>query len=61
MNDDYHGTLGKLLRPGAWYFDENGMVFTSSLYELGPYSAGLAVFHIPYSKIRDVIDERWLP
>lgn len=61
MNDDFHGTLGKLLRPGAWYFDENGMVFTSSLYELGPYSAGLAVFHIPYSKIRDVIDERWLP
>lgn len=61
MNNDYHGTLRKLLRPGAWYFDEDGMVFFSSLYELGPFSAGIAVFHIPYSKIDDVLDSRWLP
>ena len=61
MNNDYHGTLKKLLRPGAWYFDEKGMVFESSLGELGPYSAGLAEFHIPYSKISDVLDAKWLP
>lgn len=61
MNNDYYSTLGKLLRPGAWYFDEDGLVFVSSLYELGPYSAGLAVFHIPYAKFSDVIDARWLP
>ena len=61
MNHDYHTTLGKLLRPGAWYFDEDGLVFESSLYELGPYAAGLAVFHIPYAKFSHVIDAKWLP
>ena len=61
MNNDYYGTLGKLLRHGAWYFDDKGLVFVSSLYELGPYVAGLAVFHIRYSKFSDVIDAKWLP
>lgn len=61
MNGDYYRTLGKLLRQGAWYFDEKGMVFVSSLYELGPYIAGLAEFHIPYSKLSDCLDEKWLP
>ena len=61
MHNDFYKTLGKLLRPGAWYFDEDGLVFVSSLYELGPYIAGLAVFHIPYSKFSDVIDAKWLP
>ena len=61
MNNDFYKTLGKLLRHGAWYFDEKGLVFESSLYELGPYEAGIAVFHIPYSKFSDVIDARWLP
>ena len=61
MNNDFYKTLGKLLRHGAWYFDEKGLVFQSSLYELGPYEAGIAVFHIPYSKFDDVIDSRWLP
>ena len=61
INNDFYGTLGKLLRPGSWYFDEDGMVFFSKLYELGPYAAGIAVFHIPYSKINDVVDAKWLP
>ena len=61
MHNDYYKTLGKLLRPGAWYFDEDGLVFESSLYELGPYEAGIAVFRVPYSKFSDVIDAKWLP
>ena len=61
MNGDYYATLGKLLRQGSWYFDENGMVIFSDLYELGPYIAGIAEFKIPYSKLTDCLDEKWLP
>ena len=61
MKNDYYATLGKLLRPGAWYFDEDGIVFVTNLYELGPYEAGHAVFHISYSKLKGFVDDKWLP
>ncbi len=61
MHNDFYTTLGKLLRPGAWYFDEDGIVFVSRLYELGPYEAGHAVFHISYSKLKGFVDDKWLP
>ena len=60
-NLDFYTKLGQLLRPGAWYFDEQGMVFVSRLYELGPYAAGLCHFHIPYSRLATFIDRKWLP
>lgn len=60
-NRDFYGKLVTLLRPGSWYFDDNGMVVFSRLYELGPYNAGLCVFHIPYARLEGVIDAKWFP
>ena len=60
-NNDYYGKLGQLLRTGSWYFDDNGLVVFSDLYELGPYHADIAQFRIPYGKLRGAIDERWFP
>ena len=49
-----------LLREGAWYFDREGLVFSSMLYELGPYAAGITVFHIPYADLEGQIKEEYL-
>ncbi len=49
-----------LLREGAWYFDRDGLVIFSTLYELGPYAAGIAEFPIPYEKLAGKIDARYL-
>ena len=49
-----------LLREGAWYFDRDGQVIFSTLYELGPYAAGIAEFPIPYEKLAGKIDGRYL-
>ena len=49
-----------LLREGSWYFDREGLVFFSTLYELGPYAAGITEFHIPYSQLEGKIDPRYL-
>ena len=35
------------------------MIF-STLYELGPYAAGITEFHIPYAKLEGKIDQRFL-
>ena len=60
-DNDFYGTFAKLLRQGSWYFDEKGLVVFSSLYELGPYAAGIAQFGIPYGELKGKIDDRWLP
>lgn len=49
-----------LLRDYSWYFDRDGMVIFSNLYELGPYAAGITEFHIPYSQLEGCIHERFL-
>ena len=49
-----------LLREGSWYFDREGLVFFSNLYELGPYAAGIVEFHIPYAQLSGKIEPRFL-
>ena len=49
-----------LLREGSWYFDREGLVIFSSLYELGPYAAGITEFRIPYEKLEGKIEARFL-
>lgn len=49
-----------LLRDDSWYFDRDGMVIFSSLYELGPYAAGITEFHVPYAQLEGSIYERFL-
>lgn len=57
----YGDILAPLLRQGAWYFDGQGLVIFSSLYEISSYAAGPIVFSIPYAQLQGHIDDRWLP
>jgi predicted small lipoprotein YifL len=60
---DMESVLEPLLRQGSWYFDENGMVIFSDLYEISSYAAGPVYFNIPYSEFENFIDidSKWLP
>ena len=58
---DYRDSFGALLRQGSWYLGQDGLVLFSTLYELGPYASGIAVFTIPYEDLRGVLDEHWFP
>ncbi len=58
---DVNAAIAALVRDGSWYFGDQGMVIYSSVYELGPYAAGIVVFTIPYSELAGHIDDRWLP
>ena len=66
ISDDFLPAGGReeafrtLLREGSWYFDREGMVIVSSLYELGPYAVGITEFFIPYSSLESIVDSRWL-
>ena len=57
----YAEILAPLLRQGAWYFDGQGLVIFSSLYEISSYAAGPIVFSIPYAQLQGHVDDRWLP
>ena len=54
-------TLGALLRDGSWYFDYDGMVVFSDLYEISSYAAGMVSFRIPYAELKGHIDNRFFP
>lgn len=57
----YREILSPLLRQGSWYFDGQGLVIFSSLYEISSYAAGPIFFSIPYADLRGHVDEQWLP
>ncbi|MGN0982674.1 MAG: DUF3298 domain-containing protein [Candidatus Limivicinus sp.] len=57
----YGDILAPLLRQGSWYFDGQGLVIFSSLYEISSYAAGPVFFHIPYAELQGHVDEQWLP
>ncbi len=59
--DDLNSALGALVREGSWYFDENGLVIFSDVYELASYAAGIISFNIPYADLAEHIDAKWLP
>lgn len=50
-----------LMRDGAWYPAENGLCLFSDTYELASYAAGIIEFLIPYERLNDCLDPRWLP
>ncbi|MBD5522469.1 MAG: DUF3298 and DUF4163 domain-containing protein [Lachnospiraceae bacterium] len=37
-----------------WYLSDEGLVFISNPYELGPYASGIIEFVIPYEKLADM-------
>ena len=58
---DVNSAIAALARDGSWYFNEQGMVIFSSVYELGPYAAGIVDFVIPYGELSGHINDKWLP
>lgn len=58
---DLTSALPALLREGSWDLGDNGLEIFSSLYELGPYAAGITEFTIPYSELTNVLDSKWIP
>jgi len=58
---DYAAAFSALLREGSWYPGRDAFYVFSSLYELGPYAAGITEFAIPYENLAGVLDERWIP
>ena len=59
--DALETTLGALLRDGSWYFDYDGMVIFSDLYEISSYAAGMVSFRIPYAELSGHVDSRFFP
>jgi len=57
----YADLLSPLLRQGSWYFNREGMVIFSDLYEISSYASGPVSFTIPYEALKGHIDEKWLP
>lgn len=58
---DMTTALPELLREGSWELTADGLEIFSSLYELGPYAAGITEFTIPYSELTNVLDAKWVP
>lgn len=59
--EDLPSAMAALLREGSWYFDDNGLVVFSDVYELASYAEGIIRFTIPYGALEDYIDAKWLP
>lgn len=57
----YAEILTPLIREGSWYFDDEGLVIFSDVYEIGSYAAGSIHFAIPYGDLSGHIDEKWIP
>lgn len=58
---NYATAFAALLREGSWYPGRDAFYVFSSLYELGPYAAGITEFAIPYENLKGILDERWIP
>lgn len=58
---DLASALPALLREGSWNLTDTGLEIFSSLYELGPYAAGITEFTIPYDELGGVLDSKWIP
>lgn len=58
---DYWTALTALLREGSWYFDHEGMVIFSDLYEISSYAAGPIRFTVPYDELAGHVDAKYIP
>lgn len=61
MPDTRDEALSALLRDGSWYFDYDGMVIFSDLYEISSYAAGIISFRIPWYELEGRVDARYFP
>ena len=53
--------LKALVREGAWYLNDRGILFCSDLYEFGPYAAGTIEFFVPYSQLDGYLKTEFIP
>ena len=49
------------MRGGSFYFDEQGLVIFSDVYELASYADGIISFVFPYDQLYGYLDESWFP
>lgn len=61
MADADNNPVAELVREGAWYFNNEGMVFSALPNELGPYASGIIEFTVPYDALAEHIDGKYLP
>lgn len=59
--DELSTKLIALLRDGSWYFDENGLVIFSDVYEISSYASGIVYFRFPYEELGAYLDESLFP
>lgn len=45
----------------SWFFNNTGLCFYFSPYEIAPYSSGVITVTIPYEKLSGVIEDRYFP
>ena len=45
----------------AWYFSQNGLCFYFSPYEIAPYSSGVVIAEVPYSKLSGILNDAYFP
>ncbi len=44
-----------------WYFSENGLCFYFAPYDIAPYSSGIIVAEIPYTKLVGLLNDAYFP
>lgn len=44
-----------------WYFSQTGLCFYFSPYEIAPYSTGVVVAEVPYSKLTGILEDAYFP
>lgn len=45
----------------CWYFSQTGLCFYFSPYEIAPYSSGVIIVEVPYSKLTGILDDAYFP
>lgn len=52
--------LTALVREGSWYFDDEGLVIFSDLYELCSYAGGIIDFRISYDELEGYVKDEYI-
>lgn len=66
LYDDYKSIVAQRFEKDEsfdedWYFSDTGLCFYFSPYEIAPYSSGVIVAEIPYSKLSGILSDSFFP
>jgi hypothetical protein len=59
--EDYEQDIPDVISSCAWYLSNEGAVFAVNAYELGPYAMGGISFCVPYSALKGLILDEYIP